>query len=372
MSRKQEYLYFLKIVGEISVKNYLLFLVLFCLHKLDGQRTIYSIYHLLKGKKSSQTIQDAHLFQLTSLFQTYPQLNREIINEITLELEDKEYIHKIDGEKYKITEKGIYALEQKLKVMPIPSLLKGWKYCMFQEDFWKRLSLLVQVSSNLINFETSYIPIYNDQRTSEWLKTTLRELKKNRETLAVELLDELIRCLNSSESINQEVMITRLTGYRHIGLTAGQTAEALDIDPAYLQLEFLNIIHFMIEHIVTNQQEYPVLQYLISDFQKPIVLTNSTSVTYRYLIQGYSIEEIAAMRNLKGSTIEDHIVEIVLNVKNFPLESFVPSEVQLLIRQAIERVSSKQLKLIRQYLNEEVTYFQIRLVLAKFGDDDES
>jgi uncharacterized protein YpbB len=362
----------LKIVGEISVKNYLLFLVLFCLHKLDGQRTIYSIYHLLKGKKSSQTIQDAHLFQLTALFQTFPLLNRVVIDEITFELEDKEYIRKIEGGKYKVTDKGQNALNQKMTVMPIPTLLKGWRYCSFQEEFWKRLSLLVQVSSNLIHFEPSYIPIHNDQKISDWLKTTLRELNLNRETLAAELLGELIQCLNSSNAINQEVMITRLTGYKHIGLTAGQTAEALNMDPAYLQLEFLNTIHFMIDHILTNQHEYSVLQYLITDFQKPIVLTHSTSVTYRSLISGYSIEQIAVMRNLKVSTIEDHVVEIVLNDKTFPLESFVPLEVQLLIRQAIDRVSSKQLKLIRHFLDEEVTYFQIRLVLAKFGDDDES
>jgi uncharacterized protein YpbB len=372
LSREQEKLYFLKIVGEISVKNYLLFLMLFCLLKLDGQRTIYSIYHLLKGKKSSQTIQDAHLFQLTGLFQTFPQLNRVTIDEITLELEGKEYIHKIEGEKYKITIQGKYALERKMKEMPIPSLLRGWNYCSFQEEFWKRLSLLVQVGSNLINFEPSYIPIHNDQKTSEWLKTTLRDLNLNRETLAAELLKELIKCLNSSDAIKQEVLVTRLTGYKHIGLTAGQTAEALNMDPAYLQLEFLNTIHFMINHILTNQHEYSVLPYLVTDFEKPIILTHSTSVTYQSLIQGYSIEQIAAMRNLKISTIEDHVVEIVLNDKNLPLDSFVPPDIQLLIRQAIEKVSSKQLKLIRHYLNAEVTYFQIRLVLAKIGDDNES
>ena len=54
-------------------------IILFCLQKINGERTIYSIYHLLKGKKSSQTIQDTHLFHLQSLFQTEYELESKRI-----------------------------------------------------------------------------------------------------------------------------------------------------------------------------------------------------------------------------------------------------------------------------------------------------
>ena len=52
-------------------------IILYCLQKLKGERTIYSIFHLLHGKQSSQTIQDAYLFRLTAFFHTYPQLKRQ-------------------------------------------------------------------------------------------------------------------------------------------------------------------------------------------------------------------------------------------------------------------------------------------------------
>ncbi len=54
-------------------------MILFCLQKINGERTIYSIYHLLKGKKSSQTIQDTHLFHLQPLFQTEYELESKRI-----------------------------------------------------------------------------------------------------------------------------------------------------------------------------------------------------------------------------------------------------------------------------------------------------
>ncbi|MEH7462882.1 recombinase RecQ, partial [Bacillus thuringiensis] len=35
--------------------------VLYCLKQLKGERTVSSIYHLLKGKRSSQTFQDGNM-----------------------------------------------------------------------------------------------------------------------------------------------------------------------------------------------------------------------------------------------------------------------------------------------------------------------
>jgi uncharacterized protein YpbB len=350
------------------VETYLSYLILFCLQKINGERTTYSIYHLLKGKKSSQTIQDAHLFNMTNLFQTFPQLSRIYFDEIIRHLVNENYIQIIDTEKFKITLRGLAQLEKTFIQLPLPLALNGWKYHSIQEDFWKRLSLLIQVCSNLINYDSSYIPIHNDNKTSDWVKAILLTLCKNREELSNELLREIINCLNSSDEINPEVVVRRLTGHKQIGLTSVQVAEMLKMDLNYFQLHFLNCIHFMIERIATNRDQYPILQNLLIDYQKPIILTKSSLVTYRYLQLGYTIEEIASVRNLKTSTIEDHIVEIALNDSNFLLEPFVPVEIETMIRQAIQKLNSKQLKMIRLELQGNITYFQIRLVQARLGE----
>lgn len=356
------------LVGEKLVETYLSCLILSCLQKINGERTTYSIYHLLKGKKSSQTIQDAHLFYMTNLFQTFPQLSRIYFDNIIRDLMNKTYIQIVDTDKFKITTKGMAHLDKALIRMPIPRALNGWKYHSIHEDFWKRLSLLIQVCSNLIHYDSSYIPIHNDNKTSDWVKAILLKLNKNREELSDELLQEVISCLNSTDEINPEVVVWRLTGYKQIGLTSGQVAELFNMDVYYFHLQFLNCIHFMIDRIASNRNQYPILQNLLDDYQKPIILTKSSFATYRYLQLGYSIEEIASVRNLKTSTIEDHIVEIALNDSNFLLEPFVPIEIEIMIRGAIQKLNSKQLKMIRQELHGNISYFQIRLVQAKLGE----
>jgi uncharacterized protein YpbB len=356
------------LVGDTLVESYLSWLILSCLQKINGERTSYSIYHLLKGKKSSQTIQDAHLFNMTNLFQTFPQLSRNNFDEIIRDLVKKTYIEIVNIDKFKVTSIGIAYMEKIRITLPIPKALNGWKYHSTQEDFWKRLSLFIQVCSNLINFESSYIPIQNDNKTADWVKEILLKLNKNREELSEELLQEIISCLNAGEEIKPEVVVWRLTGHKHIGLTSIQCAELFKMDINYFHLHFLNSIHFMINKITSNRNQFPILQNLLSEYQKPIILTNSSLVTYRYLQLGYTIDEIATVRKLKTSTIEDHIVEIALNDSDFNMEQFVPIEVEIKIKETIKKINSKQLKMIRQELQEDISYFQIRLVQARIGE----
>jgi uncharacterized protein YpbB len=352
------------------MENYLHLIILYCLEKLNGERTIYSVYHLLKGKKSSQTIQDAHLFRLAILFQTYSNLTRSNFDLSIKNLLQKNFIYSIEGEKYKITPSGLMYLDENISKQPIPKHLNGWKHHSVQADFWKKLSLFIQVCSNLINYESSFMPIYSDLEATRWIKKTLRNLNRNREELANSLLKELVHCFKTGEDVVPEILISRLTGYKSIGLTSAQAAEELGVDLAFYELLFLSNLHYMIEKVTTKSSDYPTLNNLLTDNITTKVLTKSSSYTYQYLQKGYTIEEIGAVRNLKLSTIEDHIVEIVLIDKEFPLNIFIDIDTEKMITQTINELKTKQLKLIRNYLKEQVSYFQIRLVLARLGDVD--
>jgi uncharacterized protein YpbB len=338
------------------------------LEKLNGERTIYSVYHLLKGKKSSQTIQDAHLFRLAFLFQTYSNLSRSNFDLSIKYLLQKNFIHSMEGEKYKITPSGLMYLDSNISKQPIPKHLNGWKHHSVQADFWKKLSLFIQVCSNLINYETSFMPIYSDLESTKWIKKTLRILNRNREELANSLIKELVHCLKTGEDVVPDILISRLTGYKSIGLTSAQAAENLRMDLAFYELLFLSHLHYMIEKITTNSSEYPILKHLLVENIKTKVFTKSSFYTYQYLQKGYTLEEIGAARNLKLSTIEDHIVEIVLIDKECPLSMFIDTDTEKIIAQTINELKTKQLKLIRNHLKEQVSYFQIRLVLARLGD----
>ena len=97
-------------------------------------------------------------------------------------------------------------------------------------------------------------------------------------------------------------------------------------------------------------------------------MTKSTSVTYKLLKKGFSIEDIAAYRKVKKSTIEDHIIEIVLNDPQFPIDDFIHKDTLKKIKKTAAIVGKKKLRPIKERL-ENVTYFQIRLALAVLGDE---
>ena len=107
-----------------------------------------------------------------------------------------------------------------------------------------------------------------------------------------------------------------------------------------------------------------MLSLLLSDHEQNEALTKSTKKTNELLKKGYTIEEIAEFRNLKTSTIEDHIVEIALNSDNFSIDDFVNKQNEKNILDAAHQIKSKQLKKIK-IIVPAAKYFEIRLVLAK-------
>lgn len=342
------------------------FIILYCLKKINGERTIYSIYHLLKGKKSSQTIQDTHLFHLHPFFQAFPSISRIAIEEIVGKFEREGWIKQKNDQYFFLTEKGRDMLDEELHKKPFPEFLNGWKYHNVTELFWERLSLFVQVCSNLINRMQDFVPVQKKKETLFWLKNFLANQENDRFHLSAQLYNELTACFETNHQIDPAILVLRFTGYNRIGLTEHQASEKLGMEHTYYRMSFLNLLHFMIETITESPSRFPLLHSLIPEAGQFAPLTHSAKKTYELLHSGMPMERIAQVRNLKRSTIEDHIVEIALNMNDFDINPYVDRSTQANIIKAAEKVSSKQLKHIRSHVGN-ASYFEIRLVLAKYG-----
>jgi uncharacterized protein YpbB len=330
---------------------------------LNGERTIYSIFHLLNGKKSSQTIQDAHLFSIKKFFRIFELLTRESFDKIIENLLEKQWIC-LDGEKrYLLTAEG----EMQLIPDSLPPYINGWKYHQQTVPFWERLSLFIQVVSNFVYQESHYIPIQKNKVVHIWLKSALKDRKVPREEMGKFLFLELVECLDQAENINPLVIVYRFTGYQQIGLTTSQTAERLNMDILNYHLAFINVLHYLIQKVESDRNRFGLLSLLLEEGEIQDSLTLSSSKTLELLNQGYSIDQIARIRNLKVSTVEDHLVELAINVKGFSIDVYVEKDLQDKIIEISRQVATRQLKLIRNKLTA-VSYFQIRLVLAKFGE----
>ena len=340
-------------------------IILYCLKQLNGERTIYSIYHLLNGKKSSQTIQDAHLFSIKKFFRIYDTLTRESFEKIIENLFNKQLIYVSGTQRYLLTESG----EIRLKNIQLPVYIDGWKYHHLTHPFWERLSLFVQVISNVVFQEAHYLPIQKNKEAHKWLKTILKDIKVPRGEIGKLLYTELVECLDQDENINPSVLVFRLTGYNQIGLTSLQTAERLNLEAIDYHLNFINVLHYLIQQVDSDKVSFRLLTLLLQELEIHDSLTISTRRTLELLNQGYSMEEIAQLRNLKLSTIEDHLVELALNVADFPIDNYVEKDLQHQIIEISRQTATRQLKLIRSHLVT-TSYFQIRLVLAKYGDQE--
>jgi uncharacterized protein YpbB len=338
-------------------------ILLYCLKQLNGERTIYSIYHLLNGKKSSQTLQDAHLFSLKRYFRILEPLTRESFDEIFNKLLENKLVEPCGEQRFLLTPAG----EDYLLNNEQPYYVNGWRYQPFTLLVWERLSLLVQVTSNFTFHETKYIPIQKNVDVHNWLKGFLKSTSVPKQELGRSLFSELIEILELARDVNPKVLIFRLTGYKQIGLTSSQIAKKLNIDSLHFHLEFINTIHCLLHFVENDPSRFKVLSSLLANLDQNDSLTLSARKTLVLLNQGFTAEEIASIRNLKISTIEDHLVEFALNVKDFSINSYVNEEIQHQILEISKRESTRQLKVIRNTLKT-VSYFQIRLVIAKYGD----
>ncbi|MED4227088.1 helix-turn-helix domain-containing protein [Neobacillus cucumis] len=337
--------------------------ILFCLKQLNGERTIYSIYHLLNGKKSSQTIQDAHLFSLKEFFGVYGELTREAFEQITEDLFRKNLIDICGEQQYQLTVAGLEYLESKW----FDHYLDGWNYHTYTMLFWDRLSLLTQVISNLVYEETKYVPIQKNIDLQNWLKSVLKKINKPRNDLGRILFSELTESFKQGKNLDPSILVFRLTGFQQIGLTPLQAAMKLKMDIHDYHLQFIQIIHYLIQTIKKNSSRFSMLIFLINDLDKENVLTLSSRKTWNLLKQGYSPKEIADLRNLKLSTIEDHLVEFALHLEEFSIDPYVDKYLQEEIIDFSRRNGTRQLKRIKDQVKA-ATYLQIRLILAKYGD----
>ncbi|KAB7708882.1 hypothetical protein F9802_01675 [Bacillus aerolatus] len=341
-------------------------IILIMINQINGQRTASSVFHLLKGKKSSQTIQDARLYHLEKWFQTVPFLERKSFDQLIVELAEQRLIRVDEKLHVQVTAFGKEKLEGLSGVLPPLEFLHGWKLQDCASAFWKRLSLAVQVASHLAYRDSAYLPVTRDEQIQRWLKLFLARTRLPKDELAARLHQELVVLLKSQPVEDPLILVLRLTGKKRTGKTTVQASALLGVESTEYWFRFLHLLHFTIQHSIQHAADFPLLFAMAEDIYEPVVLTQSTRKTGGMLKKGFTLEEIVANRRLKRSTVEDHIVELTFHSPDFSIRPFVSEETEERVLQAAAVLSNKKIKPIKDQLPD-VSYFQIRLVLAKYS-----
>lgn len=351
--------------------NFLGVVFLYLVKRMNGSRTIFGAYHILKGKKSAQTLQDCQLFYVAQLFGVYKDLNRKTFLEMVDMLVEKNYISFSNENYVSITTAGDVTLTSQLDALPFPAHLNGFAYKDITTVFWKRLALLTQSISFLKKQENNFVPIIKDDRTQQWVKKKLTNKFTSIDDLSRNLHKEFKTILQQFTERQSLLFVLRLTGRHRFGLTLDQIADYFKIDTNYARIEFLGVIHGILEKVIKNNQLYPTLFSLIEDKANITLLTETAQKTLALLKKSLEIEQIIKIRKLKRNTVEDHLVEIAMNVPDFPIDHLVTKKKQAMIYAAIQQLQTRKLKIIKEGLSESISYFEIRLTIAKRGFENE-
>ncbi|MED3571385.1 DNA helicase RecQ [Cytobacillus praedii] len=87
--------------------------------------------------------------------------------------------------------------------------------------------------------------------------------------------------------------------------------------------------------------------------------------SYQFYMDGMSINEIAKARNFSPITIQEHILRAVREGQNINWEEIFDEDTEGLILEAVQKVGTEKLKLIKEELPNEIDYFSIKAVLTK-------
>lgn len=344
------------------------YVLLDCIYKINGERSTASIFHLLKGKRSSQTIQDTKIYHLTNYFGILKQLERYRFEE-AIRVHCKAGLITMEVNQHaKITREGLDYLEANTYLHAL-NRLKGMDISGMVDTFWLRLQLTIQTYSNLANNNYQFIPITSNQDIQRWIKNHYKQYRSNKKTWLQAVYQELLNFLEQLPSLYARIFVHRLSGHNKIGLSINQLARKEDLHPIDVQIILTSILHDFIYQIRTKSLHSPYVEEVIPyEQQQSNFITESAKKTNQWLMKGFSLEQIAKIRKLKASTIEDHVIEIAYMNPEFSIEQFIAPHAYQSIHAVIAQTKTKKLKQIKAILGDQYSYFEIRLVLSYLND----
>ena len=97
--------------------------------------------------------------------------------------------------------------------------------------------------------------------------------------------------------------------------------------------------------------------------------TPTNIISFNLFKEGKSIDEIAKERNFAITTIEGHLASFVANGQ-LDIDKMVSEEKQILIKEAAKIHGRESFKTLKENLPEDITYGEIRMVMAAQKMDD--
>lgn len=117
-----------------------------------------------------------------------------------------------------------------------------------------------------------------------------------------------------------------------------------------------------------SEKDIKPIEIAREDVGIKISLSETCKLTYDLYLKGLAIDDIAKKRNFTEGTIIKHLLECEKDGKNVDWSKFIKNpEKEKKILSAIEEVGMDRLKPIKKLLPEEISYDDIKIVIAKMN-----
>lgn len=338
-------------------------IILQLVDRFNEERTISASFHMLKGKRSGQTIQDVRNYGMTQYFSLFPNLSKQLYDQTIHEMIELEWLKVNDLSIPHVTKMGHQKLDN------IPTLqLNGWLYRGNERIFFSRLSLVTQTLSHIHSNDFSFIPFQKDEKIQLWVRNFLQAHPyKSREF--IQMYDAELRKVFQAqklEEVHRLILSHRFSGFEVSGLTWKQLSHTLKIEQMDLQVLFQECLHILLDEISMNPSCI-LLNKITEGVITTCALTESAKKTAEFYQNGHSFDQIMTIRQLKSSTIEDHFVEMAMSGHLKAVQQFFPHKDIGVLSQQMKNQQTKKLKTLKT-IYPMYSYFQLRLLLALGGD----
>ncbi|MFX3617213.1 MAG: helix-turn-helix domain-containing protein [Sporolactobacillus sp.] len=338
-------------------------IILHLIDRMNGERTLSGIFHLLRGKHSSQSIQDSYLFHLRPFFHLLDGLSREEFDRWIDRVMANKWIEKSSAveEKYKLSMSGSAYYHRLQAETSLPAGLTFTEWINDERLFWLKLQLLVQTISELGKENRAFVPVTRAPQATEAVRTILTAAPPDYTSLSKRLKGQICWVFSRMEAEEANLLAGQFSGHLLPGLTLDQMADVLHKEKMQIQLLFKAALRTFVHLVKEGQSAVPDLVLFFGAPENG--LSRSAAKTY-CLLQGLMIDELAERRGLSRGTIEDHLVEITLKIDDFNWSPYLSEPMRRCILEIARRLKTKQLKPIKAAVGERISFFQIRLALA--------
>ncbi len=226
--------------------------------------------------------------------------------------------------------------------------LKGWE---------KQFYLLVQVASELSYQNNKYFAITNDLKAQQLFKNWFRRYGKT--TLLGEITASLTDFLAHEPELNAQLFCEQLTGHGRLGQTKAQLAKSYQLQIAEIEVGWRDLCARYAKYLLDQNFE---LAKLVMPYKRLTNLPASTEKTYSLFLAGKSIEEIADLRKIRKSTVQEHLLNVAILADDFPRERLLSPKIKKQIMDFFASCPVLDWKF--QQLHEsypEISFFEYRL-----------